>query len=165
MGGDVVPVKVGRVGVRVVAHLAAVGVPVLDAEAADTDGRGGVRRRVEAEAALVEAGQLGLHLLLELVGHQVGGGAGRAGLGVQAQARTRGHLDRGVHHESGGQGRVAVSLVPVGTGHQILGVVLIFGFKFGQLTLVSGPAVPGLPALAVRALQGQVLRLREVVVD
>jgi len=40
VGGDIVPVEVGGVGVRVVAHLAPVIVPVLDAEAADTDGCG-----------------------------------------------------------------------------------------------------------------------------
>ena len=38
VGGDVVTVEVGRVGVRVVAHLAAVGVAIQDAEAADADG-------------------------------------------------------------------------------------------------------------------------------
>ena len=38
--GDVVPVEVARVGVGVVADFAAVVVALLDAEAADGDGRG-----------------------------------------------------------------------------------------------------------------------------
>ena len=42
--GDVVPVEVAWVGVRVVAHLAPVRRALLDAEASDADGR----RRVEA---------------------------------------------------------------------------------------------------------------------
>ena len=74
VGGHVVAVKVGGMRVRVVAHLAAVRVAVLDAEAADADGGGRLGAGAEAEAILVEVGQLGLHLLLELVGHQVGRG-------------------------------------------------------------------------------------------
>ena len=94
VGCHVVPVEVGGVGVGVVAHLAAVVVPVLDAEAAYTDGGGGLGRGVEAEAVLVEVGQLCLHLLLELVGHQVGRGTGGPRLGVHAESGAARHLNR-----------------------------------------------------------------------
>jgi len=69
VGGDVVPVEVGGMGVGVVADLAAVGVTVLDAEAADADGRGSVPAHPADAAGLVKVGQLRLNLLLELVGH------------------------------------------------------------------------------------------------
>ena len=84
VGGHIVPVEVARMGVRVVAHLATVRVPVLDAEAADGDGRRRIRR--SSQEALrrrlsIQACQLRLYLLLHLVAHQVGGGArGRAHL-------------------------------------------------------------------------------------
>ena len=70
MCGDVVAVEVGRVRVRVVAHLAAVGVALLHAEAADADGV------PAAAAALLRA---------------LGGGGGRGGGG----GGVRGGVERG----------------------------------------------------------------------
>ena len=78
VSGDIVPMEVAGMGVRVVAHLAAVRVPVLDAEAADGDGSRRISRsRQEALRCRlsIQACQLGLNLLLHLVAHQVGGGA------------------------------------------------------------------------------------------
>ena len=46
VSGDIVPMEVARMGVRVVAHLAAVRVPVLDAEAAYADRRCRFRCRI-----------------------------------------------------------------------------------------------------------------------
>ncbi len=65
VGGDVVAVEVGRVGVGVVAHLAAVGVALLHAEAPDAD-------RVA---------------LLGSLGRRGGGGGGRGCLGRAVQRR------------------------------------------------------------------------------
>jgi len=78
MGGDVVPMEVARMSVCIVAHLAAVSVPVLDAEAADRDGGGSVRRACQEalrRRLCIQACQLRLNLLLHLVAHQVRGGA------------------------------------------------------------------------------------------
>jgi len=69
--GHVVPVEVAGVGVGVVAHLAAVGVSILYAKAANADGIGAVV--VVGPGLGVQTGQLCLYFLLELVGHQVGG--------------------------------------------------------------------------------------------
>ena len=101
MRGDIVPVEVARVGVGIVAHLAAVSVAVLDAEAANADWIGAV---VAVDPGLgVQTGQLCLHLLLELVGHQVRGRRGgrvlltQPGRGGGQAAR----LDRRFHAEGG----------------------------------------------------------------
>jgi len=78
VGGDVVPVEVARVSVCIVAHLATVSVPVLDAEAADRDGGGSVRRAGQEalrRRLCIQACQLRLDLLLHLVAHQVRGRA------------------------------------------------------------------------------------------
>lgn len=83
VGGHVVPVKVTGVCVGVVADLASVGVlwrPLIRTETPDTD-RGGVIRRAEAPSAVgIEIRQLRLDFLLHLEVHQVGTGAGGAGL-------------------------------------------------------------------------------------
>lgn len=82
--GDVVPVEVAGMRVCVVADLASVRVPILDAEAADGDWCGSVRRAGKDALGCglgIEAGQLGLYLLLHLVAHQVRRGTGgRPGL-------------------------------------------------------------------------------------
>jgi len=92
MGGHVVPMEVAGVGVGVVAHLAAVRVlwwPLVGAETPDADG-GGIISRAQAAATIgVEVCQLRLDLLLHLEIHQVGAGAGGAGLGVQAAPGAR----------------------------------------------------------------------------
>ena len=78
VGGDIVPVEVAWMSVRVVAHLAAVSVPVLDAEAPDRDGGGSVGRAGQEalrRRLCIQARQLRLDLLLHLVAHQVWGGA------------------------------------------------------------------------------------------
>jgi len=78
VGGDIVPMEVARVSVCVVAHLAPVRIPVLDAEAADRDGGGSVRRASQEalrRRLCIQACQLRLNLLLHLVAHQVWRGA------------------------------------------------------------------------------------------
>ena len=80
VGGDIVPVEVAWVRVRVVAHLAAVRVPVLDAEASDRDWRCrvcGPCQQTLRRSLCIQACQFGFNLLLHLVAHQVGRWAGR----------------------------------------------------------------------------------------
>jgi len=78
VSGDIVPVEVAWVSVGIVANLATVGVPILDAEAADGDrcrGICGAGQEALRSRLCIQAGQLRLDLLLHLVAHQVGGGA------------------------------------------------------------------------------------------
>ena len=148
VGGHVVPVEVGRVGVGVVAHLAPVRVAVLDAEAADADGRGRVGGGRQAATSATAAGsggvlikvcQLGLNLLLELVGHEVGRRTGCVRVKAEAGGRWRtaanssdcmAELYRRAVHKS------VDPWVPVrGWGHPTGGPLqqLLLGLNLGQL--------------------------------
>ena len=83
VGGDVVPVEVAGVGVGVVAHLATVRVlwwTFVDAETSNADRvwrLGGAQSTCRSGVKICE---FGFNLLLHLEVHQVGAGAGRAGL-------------------------------------------------------------------------------------
>ena len=166
VGGDVVPVEVAWVGVRVIAHLAAVRVlwwPLVDAEAADADGVGGVLRRAEAAAVVgVEVGQLRLDLLLHLEVHQVWAGAGGAGLrvntapGAGAGESLVRRLVEWVHQVGDGEPLwVPEQLVSSIMSRSEL-FILLFNSFVNNLSLESISGVSGVATVSVRFLHGKV---------
>ena len=166
VGGDVVPVEVAGVGVRVVAHLAAVRVlwwPLVDAEAADADGVGGVLGGAEAAAVVgVEVGQLRLDLLLHLEVHQVWAGAGGAGLrvntapGAGAGESLVRRLVEWVHQIGDGEPLwVPEQLVSSIMSRSEL-FILLFNSFVNNLSLESISGVSGVATVSVRFLHGKV---------
>ena len=174
VGGDVVPVEVAGVGVGVVAHLATVRVlwwTFVDAETSNADrvwrlgGAQSTRRRG------VKICEFGFNLLLHLEVHQVGAGAGRAGLGVHAAPRKlllwRFRID-GVHQVGDGEPLgVPEHLVAAGAaGHSLRqGELLLLHLDpllhLRQLLALALEAaalagVAAVSALAVRLLHGEV---------
>jgi len=185
VGGHVVAVEVAGVRVGVVAHLAPVRVSILDAEAPYGDGRGGVGGA--GQEALrgrlgVQTRQLALDLLLHLVAHEIGRGAGRGGrLRVDGAPVSRVQPFQWrfwVVREDG-----VVPSIPVGFG---LALVLCLGLvgsvaaievlllldvpveglvqqlllrldpEGAALRVAAVPGLPAVPAVPVRLLHGQV---------
>ena len=166
VGGDVVPVEVAWMCVRVVAHLAAVRVlwwPLVDAEAADADGVGGVLGGAEAAAVVgVEVGQLRLNLLLHLEVHQVWAGAGGAGLrvntapGAGAGESLVRRLVEWVHQIGDGEPLwVPEQLVSSIMSRSEL-FILLFNSFVNNLSLESISGVSGVATVSVRFLHGKV---------
>jgi len=180
MGGHVVAMEVAGVRVRVVAHLAPVRVPILDAEASDGDWCGGVGGAVEESLRGrlgIQARQLALNLLLHLVTHEIGRGAGRGG-GFRVHRAPVSRVQPfqwrfWVVREDG-----VVPSIPVGfgLGRRVDGVAAIKVLLLLDVPVESlvqqlvlgldpeGPAVrvaavpglPAVPAVPVRFLHGQV---------
>ena len=180
VGGDVVPVEVAWVGVRVVAHLAAVRVPVLDAEASDRDWRCrvcGPCQQTLRRSLCIQACQFGFNLLLHLVAHQVGRWAGRraclwvdwAAIGWVQPFKRRFWVDRGkrgvavlpvrfglVCGSRGGTLGNVVLLLDMHPLLHLLGQELVLSLDPEHPTVNAVTWVPRIPAVPVRLLHRQV---------
>ena len=99
VGRHVVPVEVAGMGVGIVANFTTVGVlwwTFVRTETANADGIWTLGRTQTGRVVCVEVGKFGFDFLLHLEVHQVGAGAGRAGLRL------------GVHTAAGaGEGQTA----------------------------------------------------------